>query len=390
MVAILVAAALIVFGTTQFASASKDGGARTAAKDALVELSPSSGASGATIEVTGTGFASNRRAVVTVDEAELGVTKTDRVGSMEKTVTLPSTTSDSLVVRVAVDAIVRSATYRVSGGKLVSVAPTRSSTTTAPASTAAMSSTTAPTTTTRPVTTSTAAPTTSSPPATTAPTTTTSPVASKARLLPAGSSGLSDADAADRVRRSPWEPRPANTTANHRVPSSSELATFRAAAVGFNWGACEPYKARITGNFTGTTDEIIQWAAWKWGLDEDLLRAQTVRESNWKQDMLGDYAGGKPLSYGLLQLKSTSLPGSYPLSQQSTAFNADHSAALLRHYFDGCATWLADFNASYAPGDIIGSLGAYYSGRWYNSDANWYIGEVKRELAARAWEQPGF
>jgi hypothetical protein len=201
---------------------------------------------------------------------------------------------------------------------------------------------------------------------------------------------LSDADAASRVRRAGWEPRPANTTANHRVATATELSAFRTAAVGFNWGACESYKARITGNFTGTTDEIIQWAAWKWGLDEDLLRAQAVMESNWNQDMLGDYSGGKPLSFGLLQLKSTSLPGSYPLSQLSTAFNVDHSAALLRHYFEGCATWLSDFNASYAAGDIIGSLGAYYSGRWYNSDANTYIGEVNRRLAARPWEQPGF
>ena len=35
-------------------------------------------------------------------------------------------------------------------------------------------------------------------------------------------------------------------------------------------------KPRITGNFTGTTDEIIQWAACKWGWSDNVVRAQAV------------------------------------------------------------------------------------------------------------------
>jgi autotransporter family porin len=46
--------------------------------------------------------------------------------------------------------------------------------------------------------------------------------------------------------------------------------------------------ARVTGNFTGTTDEILQWAACKWGIDEDLVRAQAAFESWWRQDAKGD------------------------------------------------------------------------------------------------------
>ncbi len=46
---------------------------------------------------------------------------------------------------------------------------------------------------------------------------------------------------------------------------------------------------RVTGDFTGTTDEIIQWAACKWGLDEDLARAQTSVESGWNQRIMGDF-----------------------------------------------------------------------------------------------------
>ena len=41
---------------------------------------------------------------------------------------------------------------------------------------------------------------------------------------------------------------------------------------------------RVDGAFTGTTDEIFQWAACKWGLADNLLRAIAVRESTWYQD----------------------------------------------------------------------------------------------------------
>ena len=44
-----------------------------------------------------------------------------------------------------------------------------------------------------------------------------------------------------------------------------------------------PRFGRVTGNFTGTTDEIIQWAACKWGIDEDIVRAQAAKESYWIQ-----------------------------------------------------------------------------------------------------------
>lgn len=40
---------------------------------------------------------------------------------------------------------------------------------------------------------------------------------------------------------------------------------------------------RVDGRFTGTTDEILQWAACKWGLPDNLLRADAVAESTWFQ-----------------------------------------------------------------------------------------------------------
>ncbi|MDQ3928571.1 MAG: hypothetical protein M3328_05420, partial [Chloroflexota bacterium] len=74
--------------------------------------------------------------------------------------------------------------------------------------------------------------------------------------LKPGSALPSGADCASRVRRNRWEPSFLNNyTPNHRVPTTSELSTYRGA---------EPHQDqnyywwRVTGNFTGTTDELIQ------------------------------------------------------------------------------------------------------------------------------------
>jgi hypothetical protein len=43
----------------------------------------------------------------------------------------------------------------------------------------------------------------------------------------------------------------------------------------------------VNGNYSGTTNQIIQWAR-KWGMGEDLLRAVAVQESNWHQSTVGE------------------------------------------------------------------------------------------------------
>ena len=218
------------------------------------------------------------------------------------------------------------------------------------------------------------------------PTPTPSPTpTAKATTRPVGSASLSDAEAAARVSRSSWEPRPENYTPNHRVPTSSELASFRSVNT-----APAAYRDKVTGNFTGTTDEIIQWTAHKWGLDEDVVRAEAVQESWWKMSTNGD--GG--ISYGLMQIKSTVVKGSFPLSRDSTAFNADYYGMTLRYYYDGAATWLNDAccfsGTTYRAGDLWGSVGAWFAGAWYATGANGYISAVKGRLNDRTWAQTGF
>ena len=82
----------------------------------------------------------------------------------------------------------------------------------------------------------------------------------------------SDAECAARVRRGGRGPSGQRRLQRHDLgsPRSGEFP-------------------RATGNFTGSTDDIIQWAACKWGFDEDTLRAQVAKESYWTQTNLGDW-----------------------------------------------------------------------------------------------------
>jgi hypothetical protein len=74
------------------------------------------------------------------------------------------------------------------------------------------------------------------------------------------------------------------------VGSASVLRAFG------DWGWCgEALKQNTAGGFTGTTDEIIQSAAPKFGIDSDIIRAVAVKESYWKQDAAADWDGnGSP------------------------------------------------------------------------------------------------
>ena len=200
----------------------------------------------------------------------------------------------------------------------------------------------------------------------------------RARTTAVGSPVLSDSLAASKVRRSSWEPRPQNAAANRRIPSKAELTAFRGASQ-----EQTPYAGYVTGDFTGTTDELLQWSAFKWGLDEDIVRATAVQESNWGQSAVGD--GG--ISYGLMQIKSTVWRGTWPLSQWSTPFNVDMYGAIVRQCYEGEATWLDN---GYTAGDLWGCLGYYFSGDWYDAPAERYIVSVRRHLSEAAWTEPDF
>ena len=196
---------------------------------------------------------------------------------------------------------------------------------------------------------------------------------------PPGCPTLGDREAAARVDRTEAEKRPENAAANRRRPRPAELKRFRDA----NDFVPRGYAARVTGDFAGSTDDVIEWAAWKWGIDEDLLRAQALHESVWRNGARGDDG----LSLGVMQLKRTVHRGTAPLSALSTAFNLDYYGAVFRYYYDGRARWLGreERGEPYRAGDQWGSIGAHYAGRWHTAEAESYISNVRRLLEERAW-----
>jgi autotransporter family porin len=124
-----------------------------------------------------------------------------------------------------------------------------------------------------------------------------------------------------------------------------------------------------------------------------LLRAVAAQESDWRQNTVSDESdnpndcvGGDtppcPTSFGIMQLKHTYTPGSYPLSQQSTAFNVDYYGALIRSCYEG---WISYLHSDYGPGDIWGCVGWHWSGHWHDSGSERYIQRVRHYLANKPW-----
>lgn len=184
------------------------------------------------------------------------------------------------------------------------------------------------------------------------------------------------------VRRGGPEHRPANATANATVPSAPTLP---------DWGAGDrrantDVKPRIRGQFTGTTDEILQWAACRWGMDEDLARAFAATVSEWRQTA---ESGG---SYGLFGINPMYASGTLPWARDSTAFNADYGLGWWRACYEGYWTWIEQPQpgSGYAQGDALGCTGMWASGRWYDAPARGFIGSVEAALRDRPWERPGF
>jgi autotransporter family porin len=195
---------------------------------------------------------------------------------------------------------------------------------------------------------------------------------------------LPDAQAAKLVKRGRFEPRPANRDATRRVPTAAQLRAFRAQSQ-------MPYARYVTGRFRGTTDEVIQWAARKWGFKPDLLRAVATVESWWRMSTVGD--GGD--SFGLFQVRRP-YHCAEPVCEQfrtAGAFNADYYAGILRSYYDGEQRWLdtvGDNGKRYRRGDLWGSVGAWFSGRWWNEPARGYVRQVKQRLRERTWRTRDF
>ena len=191
-----------------------------------------------------------------------------------------------------------------------------------------------------------------------------------------------DRRAAAAVHRSSWEPRPENHAYNRTVPDNLTLEPRRVADRAYDPRWNRHVQNRITGNFTGPTDQIFQWAAVKWGLPDNVLRVVAYMESGWMQSNFGDYAddaakcpeAGMPLpcpvTYGIVGVRSTSWPGLYPWNKDSTAAAVDVFAGWVRGCYEGWVWWLRDHgnrsHGTYRAGDLWGCVGAWFSGDWHD------------------------
>ncbi len=222
---------------------------------------------------------------------------------------------------------------------------------------------------------------------------------------------LTDAQALALVTPEP-ELRSGNATANDYVPTNAQLAAFYQSTASYLNDPLRQYVTGRSGIPNPTTDELIQWAAHKWGIPEDWIRADMVVESGWYTSRMGDLTNVGPSSYGLYPSfsrvpNSTNVyeslgvmqilwvanntgvsAGTEPLRWQSTAFNLDFYASVLRWLYDGYTAKL-----SWVP-NIYAGNGWNTIGGWYGcggcAAAQKYIMWVQNALADKPWLQPGF
>jgi autotransporter family porin len=211
------------------------------------------------------------------------------------------------------------------------------------------------------------------------------PSSGRFETLAAGSALPSGAECASRVRPAA-EVRSVNAAQNQVrgvIPGAgTDWLDFQG-----NWAPFD----RVDGDFVGTTDEILQWAACKWGIDEDVVRAQIVTESYWKMSANGD--GGD--SFGLGQVRvpyhghrpGAGDDGAFQNDNaiRSSAYNVDYTYAVWRGCFEGQYNWLGNTR-----GDLWGCAGSWFSGQFRDAQGLKYVGVVQGHLNDRTWETASF
>lgn len=204
--------------------------------------------------------------------------------------------------------------------------------------------------------------------------------------------------------------RPAaeNKGMNRRFNHTTGQHVGRHFFTGDTWQANRLIRPRIDGQFKGTTQEILRWAACKWGIDQNTVFAQAAVESWWRQTTKGDWEtsgcppghgpgvdgqpGLCPQSWGILQNRYPYEKSSWPGIAKSTAMNADTAYAIWRTCFDGYETWLNTVQhvGTYHAGDAWGCVGRWFAGRWHTPPAQQYIAMVRKYLRERIWTTPNF
>jgi Bacterial Ig domain len=228
--------------------------------------------------------------------------------------------------------------------------------------------------------------------------------------LPPHSALPSDSQCAALIATTP-ETMPGNASYNSSsvIPSSATLTGVHTAPVyGATWVPASDF-TRVDGDYSGSTDMILRWTACKWGIDEDVVRAQAWNESGWSQTDVGDWrttladcemgiwngwtGTGCYQSHGILEVKLFDF-NAYPEAITSTAANADFRMAYQRACMNGDISYLSSDTPTsgyptYPNGTtdqiLWGCIGDWYSGDWYDSGALSYIAQVQQYYASKPW-----
>lgn len=243
----------------------------------------------------------------------------------------------------------------------------------------------------------------------------------------------SDQQCAASVPTTP-ETQSANSAFNATEPTSAQLAAYAAGNYTDTFQDDYTQYKRVDGRYTGSTDMIMRWAACKYGIDENIVRAQGWVESGWLQGGAGDegtsqsqcvngnfnslwntsitepngdvisVSNGCYQSWSAWQTKVYYEWMTWPMIMQSTAFGADYRYADQRACMNGAYTsYFASSNqqpntyandiANYKNvGDanstsrvLWGCIGMHFSGSWYDSGANSYISDVQSAMSSQPW-----
>ena len=166
---------------------------------------------------------------------------------------------------------------------------------------------------------------------------------------------------------------------------------------------------KIEGKFVGTTYQTLRWGACKWGLDELMQQAQAYVESEWSQSRRSEGD-----TYGIMQIKDSAGYFSMvvPFERESMPFNVDFQNGWIRScvnadmsgYFKplnspvtGCPHYGVNEMSSSCPlyedgisatqQQYLGCVGAWYSGRWYDTAAVAYIQAVQKTAEQQPWRR---
>jgi autotransporter family porin len=225
--------------------------------------------------------------------------------------------------------------------------------------------------------------------------------------IPAGRELPDEATCAARIRQGGPEPRPDNVTFNQTIPPVDQVAMLTAFGGGRGYdSAAVPLGKRVSGNFTGTTDEILRWGACKWGFNEDFVRADAYQANGWHQAAVSGWTsnrsncptGGPTRAgqdgtecaqvFGMFGITWQFHKSSWPMVRDSTAFNIDYSLAVQRVCFEGLVAYMRGWGPPenmYGPNDEFGCAASFFTGGWYDFTTIQKVNSIRDTLAKKPW-----